>query len=111
MFGVPLTKAPSNNTEKGLYYGRVDLDGAPFRGSPPHYKEEEYVQRVAKVADVKNGFFDVRDPEQNKAYLAVLEACANGWYDCLWLQRFVDGTSHYVEWVEYYMEDQSSHVS
>lgn len=90
-----------------VFWDRVDVDGAPYRGpAPPIMPEEEYEARAVRVADPKNGFFDVSKPEDNKAYLAVLDACFNGWFQCIHIDRFWRGTTqHYVEWVEYFMED------
>jgi len=98
-------------TESGkkLFWDRADIDGYPFRGPvPPMFTEEEYEQRVVRVADAKNGFFDVSDPEQNKKYLEIIDACCNGWFKCLYIERFWQNTTkHYIEWVEFYMEDGS----
>ena len=90
-----------------LYWGRADTDGLPFRGNhAPIMPDEEYEARVVRVADPKNGFFDVTDATQNKAFLDVLDGICNGWFKLIFIERFHKETSkHYVEWVEYYLED------
>jgi hypothetical protein len=70
--------------------------------------EEEYETRAVRVADYRNAFFDVTDPAENKLYQEVMECCANGWFYLSFIDRFWNKTTkHYVEWVEYYMEDGS----
>src|ERR1019366_5092936 len=90
-----------------LYWNRAEVDGVPFRGpQPPFMTEAEYETRTVRVADARNAFFNVHDPEQNKQYLEVLECCYNQWFQMVHLERFWNNsTLHYVEWVEYYMED------
>lgn len=90
-----------------LFWSRSDVDGLPYRGaSPPFMTDEEFEAKAVRVADARNNFFDVSDPQQNKAYLDVLECCFNGWFQMIHLERFWrQSTCHYVEWVEYYMED------
>jgi len=92
---------------KRLFWGRADLDGFPFRGpSAPSMPEEEYAARVVRVADARNAFFDVTVEGENRQYLDVMECCFNGWFRLVFIDRFWKGTTkHYVEWVEYYMED------
>lgn len=92
---------------KRLFWGRAEDEGAPFRGpAAPVLTEGEFEQRTHQVVDVKNGFFDVRDKSQNKQFLGILDAAANGWFRVLYIERFVKGTSeHYVEWAEFYRED------
>lgn len=99
-----------------LFWDRVQAgaDSLPFRGKfAPTYREDEFEERTVKVADARNGFFDVRDATSNKQYLDVMECCLNGWFKLVHLERFwVDPAGHrtsfhYVEWVEYYMEDGS----
>lgn len=100
-------RAEHAGSGKRLFWERADIDGLPYRGQfAPHMPEEEYEQRVVRVADARNGFFDTAIPDQNKVYLDVLECCQNGWYQLIHLERFWrQTTSHYVEWFEYYMED------
>ncbi len=102
--------------DKSLYWDRVRTgdDNLPFRGAyAPNYREEEFETKTARVADARNAFFDVSKPEENKNYLDVMECCFNGWFQMIYLERFwVDPEGHrtrlhYVEWVEYYIEDGS----
>ncbi len=104
-------KAPNG---QNLYWNREVTDGLPFRGTTaPHFTEEEFDARVQRVADFRNAFFRVDVPEENKAYLDVMECCANGWFQMCHLERFwvaPDGNrtmTHYVEWYEFYLEDGS----
>ena len=94
---------------RNLYWARAGVDGFPYRGEyPPDMTETEYDQRVVRVVDTCNGFFDVLVPTQNKEYLAVMEAISNGWFQGIYIERFWRGTTqHYVEWNEYYMQDGS----
>lgn len=99
-----------NKTEsngKKVYWGRAGQDGLPFRGAqPPSFTEEEFESHVVKVADFQNAFFDVDLEVENRLFRAVMEACANGWYRLIHIERFHGGTTkHYVEWVEYWLED------
>jgi hypothetical protein len=93
--------------DKKLWWARAGVDGVPFRGSqPPIMLEEEYEARTVRIADARNAFFDVYDIKENKQYLDVIECALNGWFRIVHLERFWRGTtSHYVEWIEYYMED------
>ena len=81
-----------------LFWGRAEQDGLPFRGiQPPVMPDEEYESRAVRVADVKNGIFDVTIPEQNAEYVKVLDACINGWYKCLHVERFVNKEPNLVQ--------------
>ncbi len=90
-----------------LFWQRSDVDGLPYRGShAPIMPDEEYEARTVRVADPRNGFFDVANEKENKQFLAVLDGVCNGWFKLVYIERFHNGTTkHYVEWVEYYMED------
>ena len=104
-----------------LYWGRADIDGAPFRGNaPPTGTEEELESRLARVHDSKNRIFDTSDPDENAAYLDVMDKIVNGWAQCLHRHhdhireriRGADGVRRtrmkvliYIEWIEWYMED------
>lgn len=94
---------------RNLYWARAGVDGVPYRGEhPPDLTEAEYEQRVVRVVDTCNGFFDVLNKKQNKEYLEVMEAISNGWFQGIHIERFWRGTTqHYVEWNEYYMQDGS----
>lgn len=107
----------SNRVSSGdqkLFWDRVDIDNLPYRGKfAPSYRGDEYEEKTVRVADARNAFFDVGDPASNKQYLDVVECCFNGWFQMVYLERFWEGPDgrrtqfHYVEWVEYYMEDGS----
>ena len=90
-----------------LWWHRSDIDGLPFRGAnPPIMPEEEYENRAVRVADYRNAFFDVSKADENRKFLDVMECCANGWFFLHYIERFWNQTTkHYIEWVEYYMED------
>jgi len=100
------------NGRGNLYWNRVGVDGLPFRGqSPPMLREEEFEDRVVRVADPKNGTFYTGDPQQNEAYMKVMDGITNGWYHMIFVERWrqADDINHYVylEWVEYFLEDGS----
>lgn len=87
-----------------LQWNRVDRDGAPFLGHMPLVTEEEYEERAVRTRIPDNGHFDTTDPERNRAYLEILEAIVNGWYELLYIDR-ERAPVIYIEWVEYYMTD------
>jgi hypothetical protein len=95
-----------------LQWGRIEEDGLPFRGpSVPMLRNEEYEDRLVRVADAKNGTFFTGDPVQNRAYLQIMDRCANGWYRPIYVERWREPgiPQHYIylEWVELFMEDGS----
>lgn len=94
---------------RNLYWARVEEDGLPYRGKhAPVMPDEEYEARTRRVADFRNAFFAVEDQGQNKQFLDVMECIANGWFYLAHIERFWQGKPvHYVEWIEYYMEDGS----
>jgi hypothetical protein len=105
-----------NNGRGKLFWGRIDQDGLPFRGpQPPNLTEEEYNDRVVRVADPHNGTFRTWVAEENQAYLEVLDQILNKWAVCLfqksWKEKVkLDGKVqqryvHYVVWAKYYLED------
>jgi|TARA_R110000824_G_scaffold169171_4_gene346234 hypothetical protein len=97
------------NGRGNLYWGRADKDGLPFRGQEaPLLREEEFDQRLVRVADPKNGTFYTGDAEQNKKYLEVMDGAANGWFHIVFVDRWRDDDKHhhvYLEWLEYFLED------
>lgn len=95
--------------DKQLFWSRIHQDGLPFRGhGAPMLTDDEFETRVTRVADAKNGFFDTHDPAENAKFLQIFEAACNGWYRIVYLERFWRKTTkHYIEWVEYYLEDGS----
>lgn len=92
-----------------LFWHRSDIDGFPFRGdAAPLLTDEEMDQKVVKVADYRNAFFNVKNAQQNKQFCDVMECCVQGWFRLMFIDRFWQGTTeHYVEWAEYYGEDGS----
>lgn len=109
---------------KPLYWGRADVDGAPYRGELlPPMPESELEERMIRVAQPRNRLFDLADPEDNAAYLAVLDRVANQWASCLYTRHYhlkyrrkvKDAGGErlepdvrikvYVEWVEFFMQD------
>lgn len=109
--GNSLVKFTSRTHSNGkrVFWDRAEVDGLPYRGTAaPYFREDEFEQRVVRVADSHNGFFDTTDPQQNQAFLDIIDGCMSGWYQCLFIQRFWNNTSqHYIEWVEYFLEDGS----
>lgn len=98
------------NGRGGVFWNRAEQDGLPFRGLQPNFlREEEYDERVIRVADPKNATFNTGDPQQNAAYLQVLDGLTNGWFQLLFIERWREaGEKHfwvYIEWVERFLED------
>lgn len=113
---VKFSQRTQNGRGEKIHWGRVraGADDLPYRGaSAPMFTEDEHEVRTVRVADARNAFFDVRNEAENKQYLDVVECCFNGWFQMVHLERFwtdEDGrrtSLHYVEWVEYYLEDGS----
>jgi hypothetical protein len=101
-----------------LYWGRVEVDGLPFRGpTAPTFTEEEFEDRVTRVSDPQNGTFRTWIPKENKKYLDVLDMIFNGWavgiFQKRWLARVkIQGCVTqrmvvYIEWAEFFLEDGS----
>lgn len=93
-----------------LFWGRVGLDGLPFRGRrAPDWTDEEFEARVVEVRRVRNGTFDIDDPESNRNFLNVLEGQAQGWFLVLKRYDHFDWQAGvkrvYLEWVERYLQD------
>ncbi len=91
-----------------LHWQRAGIDGAPFRGSVPMLREDEFESKTDRVYDARNGTFYTGDPTQNETYVKILDAAQNGWYSILYIDRWRepgDVNHHiYVEWVEAYIE-------
>jgi hypothetical protein len=104
---VKFAQRKQSSDGQRIFWNRAGIDGLPFRGpAPPIMPEEEFESRVVRVADAQNNFFDVTDPVQNQKYLEVVDAICNGWFKLVHIERFWrETTKHYVEWVEYYLED------
>lgn len=99
-----------------LYWGRAGVDGLPFRGhTAPTFTEEEFDERVVRIADPHNGTFHTWVPEENQKYLDVMDKIMNDWarlvYQETWREkiklngRVQQGIVHYVVWAEFYLED------
>jgi len=107
---VKFTNRKDGNGRGTLFWNRADVDGLPFRGNmAPVLREEEYEERIVRVADPKNGTYYTGDDEQNSAYLKVMDGISNGWYHLIFVDRWreADDKYHYIyiEWVEYFLED------
>ena len=107
---VKFTSQKDGNGRGDLFWSRSDIDGLPYRGqAAPSFRNEEYDERVVRVADPKNGTFYTGDAEENEAYLKVMDGIANSWFQMLYVDRWrEDGKKHhyiYMEWVQYYLED------
>jgi hypothetical protein len=109
---VKFTDRSDGNGRGKLFWGRAAIDGLPFRGNQaPNLRADEFDERVVRVADPRNGTFYTGDPEENTAYLKVMDGITNGWFHMLFVERWREegDKRHYVylEWVEYYLEDGS----
>jgi hypothetical protein len=107
---VKFTNRKEGNERGQLFWDRADVDGLPFRGhQAPLYKNEEYEDRLVRVADPKNATFYTGDNEQNLAYLKVMDGVANSWYQLVFIERWREEKDkhHYIyaEWLEYFLED------
>ncbi len=110
---VKFTNRKDGNGRGELYWGRADVDGLPFRGQQaPSYREDEFDERVVRVADPKNGTFYTGDDEKNKAYLKIMDGVSNGWFHLIFIDRWREEGDRdhfiYLEWVEYFLEDGSA---
>lgn len=107
---IKFTSQKDGNGRGQLFWERADVDGLPFRGhQPPLLRTDEYEDRIVRVADPKNGTFYTGDPDQNTAYLKVMDGVANSWYQLVYVNRWRkrNDVHHYVyvEWLEYFLED------
>lgn len=101
-------KGEANGNGRGpLHWNRAHIDGAPFRGSNPFLTEEEYETQTARVGDAHNRTFDLTNPEENKAYLDVLNMIVNTWAKLIFVERFITSEKKevYIEWIQWYIED------
>lgn len=107
---IKFTSHKEGNGRGQLYWERASLDGLPFRGhQAPLLRNDEYEERVVRVADPKNGTFYTGDSVQNEDYRKVMDGIANSWYKLVFIERWrADNDKHhhvYVEWLEYFLED------
>lgn len=64
-----------------LQFGRVGMDGLPFRAQPDAlYTNREVEQKAYVSTDVGIRILDLSDPEQLKEYQDISEKGANGLY-------------------------------
>jgi hypothetical protein len=107
--GTSLIKFANRTVSQGksVYWNRIERDGAPFRGTGASLlTEEEYQEKVVRIADFQFGYFDTLIPEEGVRFREVMDAICNSWFKLIHIDRFWHGTtSHYVEWAEFYMED------
>lgn len=91
-----------------LLWNRADEYGAPFRGREvPSMTEAEAEDHLIKVADAKVAFFNVATKKGRQRFIRLMDRIVNGWFKMLFIQRFVktNPVTHYVEWIEYYLQD------
>lgn len=97
-----------------LFWGRADIDGAPYRGAaPPMLPAEELDDRLVRVADPFSRIFDLSNEHDTKAYLDVMDKIVNQWAHMLYIKRVVTRNKKndcirvrvILEWVEFYMQD------
>lgn len=105
----------SDDRARPLWWGRADVDGAPFRGEPPPpIPEAEYDRRVVRVRDFRWGKFYLHSDADMARYADVCDRAVNQWFTIVSLERFrrdEHGEYHYVEWVMYHMEDGAAGAS
>lgn len=73
----------TGDSQSSLHFHRADVDGAPFRGSVPLLREEEYQQYVERVHDVHVRLFDIADETDRRDLQEVLDRTGNKWYEIL----------------------------
>lgn len=71
------------NGEASLSFSRAKIDKAPFRGSAPLLKDEEYDQLAERVYDVDAKVFDLSNPEDLAEFKDVFDRATNQWYQIL----------------------------
>lgn len=117
MPGTSLVKfmGKTNGGKRGnLYWGRADIDGAPYRGPMPALMtNEEMDERLVRVADPYNRIFDLSIPTDNKHYLDTVDMIVNGLARLMFIKRVITRNKKddrirvrvYLEWVVVVMED------
>ena len=83
--------------------------GIPFRGGQvPNLKSEEETDQVQHVLDFHCHVFALWEEEDLKAYSAIRDRAANGWYHIAFIERqFDEDKQHwrvYLEWHQIYGE-------
>lgn len=94
-----------------LFWGRSDVDQAPFRGSAsPLLRSDEFENLSDRVYDVHVEIFALKDVEAKRRVSDIMERAANGWYKITHIERqFVPEDKNwvvYLEWAEPYMEQR-----
>lgn len=101
----------SDSNGNQILWGRMELDGVPFRGrEAPLLKSEEWDRRTTEVRDFGYGTFNTEDLEQQhfgRSYLQIMEAAFAGWLkltekQTIWMDSEDSGRKvmHvYLEWV------------
>jgi hypothetical protein len=73
----------AGNGRGPLNFSRVHLDGAPFRGTPPMLKADEFSEYTETVYDANVDLFDLTDPAQKKKLQEIIDHVANNVYRVL----------------------------
>lgn len=94
-----------------LGWHRAAIDGAPFRGPAPMYKEEDFENKTERVHDGKVRVFRLWVEEDRKAYEDIIDRASNRWYTIIRDEpRFVEKEANFVVlcvWAETYIEAAS----
>ena len=93
-----------------LFWGRVGIDGLPFRGSSnPLFTDEEFEDRLVRIGDPQNGTFRTWIESENKELLSVYDEIVNGWSQLMYIRRWRDRKTGrivvYLEWTRFQYED------
>lgn len=114
------SKRTDHSALQGTLWGRVDEDGAPYRGAKvPLLRGDEGDQLLERVTDLFYGTFDTSKPDQkhfNHTLGDVLYGYGNGWYNIRsWREQWhtpTDGPPTmyvFVVWDIPYMELKASY--
>lgn len=90
-----------------VHWGRVELDGVPFRGRPSLLHAEEYETHAVYVADVYVKRFNCLNEDELEEYRKVMDLVANGRATIL-AEDTVHDAENWYEMVKYqvtYVED------
>jgi len=109
---MSLVKFSNRHVHRGkrVHWGRAEQDGLPYRGAfAPMYTQEEFEERVVRVGDPHAETYDLSQPDQKVEYLGVMDGIVNGWFQCLFVERWHDAVNPFgwvrIEWIEYFLED------
>jgi hypothetical protein len=71
----------NGNGKDRLFWGRVEEDGLPYRGtSPPMMTGPEFEEALVANGDFHKRTFDLSLPDDSKAYDEIMDRVASGWY-------------------------------